>query len=93
MANSPVSREELNGTSLSLGTLLGGWHAQAIGQYGDYVYVAFSDGKLLDAKTITTKKDQAEVFAKLWIYNIKTKESQLKELVKGYAHPCSIQVT
>ncbi len=93
MANSPVVREELNGASLSLGTLLGGWHAQAIGQYGDYVYVAFSDGKLLDVKTITTKKDQAESFSKLWIYNTKTKQGQLKELAKGYSHPCSIQVT
>ena len=93
MANSPVSHEELNGTNLSMGTLLGGWHAQAIGQYGDYVYVAFSDGKLLDAKTLTTKKEQSETFGKLWIYNTKTKEGKLKELEKGYAHPCSIQIT
>jgi hypothetical protein len=93
MANSSVSLEELNGTSLSLGTLLGGWHAQAVGQYGDYIYVAFSDGKLLDQKTLTTKKDQAVVNGKLWIYNTKTKQGQLKDLEKGYAHPCSIQVT
>ncbi len=93
MASSPVSQEILNGTSLSVGTILGGWHAQAVGQYGDYIYVAFSDGKLLDAKTLATKKEQANSFGRLWIYNTKTKEGKLKDLVKGYAHPCSIQVT
>ncbi len=93
MANSPVSQETLNGTSLSVGTLLGGWHAQGVGQYGDYVYVAFSDGKLLDAKTIATQKEQSQVYGKLWIYNTKTNQGELKDLVKGYAHPCSIQVS
>ncbi len=93
MANSSVSQETLNGTSLSAGTVLGGWHAQAVGQYGDYVYIAFSDGKLLDPKTLATKKDQANTIGKLWIYNTKTKQGKMKELVKGYAHPCSIQVT
>jgi hypothetical protein len=93
MANSPVVHEELSGSSLSLGTLLGGWHAQAVGQYGDFIYVAFSDGKLLDPKAAATKQDQLDAFGKLWIYNSKTKEGQLKELPKGYAHPCSIQIT
>ncbi len=93
MARSVSTQEELNGTSLSLTTLLGGWHAQAIGQYKDYVYVAFSDGKLLDAKTIATKKEQSQAYGKLWVYNLKTKEGKLIDLEKGYEHPCSIQVT
>ncbi|XOV94491.1 MAG: hypothetical protein ACFHWX_07260 [Bacteroidota bacterium] len=93
MTNSPSGIEELNGSSLSVSTLLGGWHAQAVGQYKDYVYVAFSDGKLLDAKTIATKQEQSQAFGKLWIYNTKTKEGQLKDLEKGYEHPCSIQIT
>ena len=93
MARSVSAQEELNGTSLSLTTLLGGWHAQAIGQYKDYVYVAFSDGKLVDAKTIVTKKEQSQAYGKLWVYNIKTNEGKLIDLEKGYEHPCSIQVT
>ncbi|MEQ8337590.1 MAG: hypothetical protein RIA62_09600 [Cyclobacteriaceae bacterium] len=93
MARSVSTLEEINGTSLSLTTLLGGWHAQAIGQYKDYVYVAFSDGKLLDARTIATKKEQSQAYGKLWVYNIKTNEGKLIDLEKGYEHPCSIQVT
>ncbi len=93
MASSPISQEILSGTSISVGTILGGWHAQAIGAYGDYVYIAFSDGKLIDPKVIATKKDQSDAYGKIWIYNTKTKESTTKDLVKGYAHPCSIQVT
>lgn len=93
MANSPVVHEELNGTSLSVGSLLGGWHAQAVAQYGDYIYVAFSDGKLLDPKVVMTKKDQMNAHGKLWIYNTKTKQGEIKELPLGYTHPCSMQVT
>lgn len=93
MANAAGTKEELNGSSLSVGTLLGGWHAQAVGQYGDYIYVAFSDGKLVEKETVMTKKDQANAVSKLWIYNTKTKQGQMKELEKGYPHPCSIQVT
>lgn len=93
MANSVASRESLNGSKLSITAVLGGWHAQAVGQYKEFIYVAFSDGKLLDPKTIQEKKDQSDSFSKIWIYNTKTQESQLKDLIKDYPHPCSIQVT
>ncbi|GAB4232229.1 MAG: hypothetical protein Tsb0034_04870 [Ekhidna sp.] len=93
MASTSGAYEQLNGSSLNVGTLLGGWHAQAVGQYKEYVYVAFSDGKLLDAKTIQTKKDQSTGFSKMWIYNTKTQQGKLVNLESGYPHPCSIQVT
>ncbi|SNT37828.1 hypothetical protein SAMN05421640_3637 [Ekhidna lutea] len=90
MANSPSSREQLAGNSRSLTSLAGGWHAQAISQYKDYVYVAFSDGTKGKGDLAVGEKNPA---GKLWIYNIKTKESKIIDLEKGYAHPCSIQIT
>lgn len=93
MANTPTAREGLIGTGRDATTILGGWHAQAVGQYSDFIYVAFSDGKLLEPKVLAEKKDQSDTYAKLWVYNTKTKEGQLVDLEKGYPHPCSIQVT
>ncbi|WP_370089644.1 hypothetical protein [Ekhidna sp.] len=90
MANSTSVREELNGDSRNLTAIVGGWHAQAIGQYKEYIYVAFSDGNLGKGGVTVGSK---EPVGKLWIYNTKTKQSQLKELEKGYPHPCGIQVT
>ena len=90
IANSPSARESLEGNSLSLTAIAGGWHAQAISQYKDYVYVAFSDGTKGKGDLAVGDKDPA---GKLWIYNTKTKQSQVKDLEKGYAHPCSIQIT
>ncbi len=90
MANSIAKREVLSGDSRNLTAIVGGWHAQAVGQYKDYVYVAFSDGALTKAGVSIGSKDPV---GKLWIYNTKTKQSQLKDLEKGYPHPCSIQVT
>jgi hypothetical protein len=90
MANSPSIREQLDGNSLNLAALVGGWHAQAISQYKDYIYVAFSDGTIGKGDVALGDKNPA---GKLWIYNTKTKESQIKDMEKGYAHPCSIQIT
>lgn len=90
MANSASSRENLNGDSRNLTAIAGGWHAQAVGQYKEYVYVAFSDGNLGKGKVAVGSKEPT---GKLWIYNTRTKQSQLKELEKGYPHPCGIQVT
>ncbi|WP_436517234.1 hypothetical protein [Ekhidna sp. To15] len=90
MANSISKRETLSGDSKNLTAIVGGWHAQAIGQYKDYVYVAFSDGSLGKGEAKVGSKNPV---GKLWIYNTKTKQSQLKNLESGYPHPCSIQVT
>ncbi|MEP1032753.1 hypothetical protein [Ekhidna sp.] len=90
MANTIASRETLSGDSKNLTAIVGGWHAQAIGQYKDYIYVAFSDGSLGKGKVAIGSKNPV---GKLWIYNTKTKQSQLKDLENGYPHPCSIQVT
>ncbi|WP_425392341.1 hypothetical protein [Ekhidna sp.] len=90
MANSPSTREAIEGSSMDLTSILGGWHAQAVGQYQDYIYVAFSDGTKGKGDLAVGEKNPP---GKLWIYNTKTKESQMKDLEKGYAHPCSIQIT
>ncbi|WP_462248228.1 hypothetical protein [Ekhidna sp.] len=81
---------ELDGESRDLKAIAGGWHAQAVGQYKNFVYVAFSDGSLGKGKAKVGSSDKA---GKLWIYNVKTKENKLIDLEKGYAHPCGIQVT
>lgn len=91
MASSPSSREALNGTSINIGTIIGGWHAQAVGQYKNYVYVAFSTGDRTGRKVPGTKDKSYP--AKLWIYNTKTGKGKIQELIKGYEHPCSIQIT
>lgn len=90
MANTIADREVLSGNSKNLTAIAGGWHAQAIGQYKDFIYVAFSDGSLGKGKAKIGSKNPV---GKLWIYNTKTKKSQLKDLEEGYPHPCSIQVT
>ncbi|MEO9968017.1 MAG: hypothetical protein ABJF11_19650 [Reichenbachiella sp.] len=93
MANSETTRESLDGSSRNLKTIVGGWHAQAIGQYKNFIYVGFSDGKLTSDKVPAANKNPKDFAAKLWIYNTKTKEGKLIELEKGYPHPCSIQVS
>lgn len=91
MASSPSALEALSGSKLNLTTIIGGWHAQAVGQYKDFIYVAFSTGDRTGGKIQTSKTGSYP--AKLWIYNTKTKEGKIIELEKGYAHPCSIQIT
>lgn len=94
MANTKAGRETLIGDSgLNLKTIIGGWHAQAVGQYKDFIYVGFSDGKLWSDKIPMKEKNPSNYAGKLWVYNTKTKESKLVDLEKGYPHPCSIQVT
>ncbi|WP_424961320.1 hypothetical protein [Ekhidna sp.] len=90
-ASSPSARETLNGTGLNVGAIIGGWHAQAVAQYKDYIYVAFSTGDKTGGKIPSSKT--SSLASKLWIYNTKTKQGKIKELEKGYAHPCSIQIT
>ena len=93
MANSGTNRETLQGAGMNAVAIVGGWHAQAVGQYKNYIYVAFSSGKLTSDKVEASKLNPAGEFAKLWIYNTSTKEGKIVELEKGYPHPCSIQVT
>lgn len=77
MAGAEKKRLTLEGNSLNPLYLAGGFHAQAVGQYGDYMYVAFSE--LVGHAT-------------LWIYNLTTKVSSSFDLPSGYPHPCSIQI-
>ncbi|MEP2026258.1 MAG: hypothetical protein ABJH98_11265 [Reichenbachiella sp.] len=93
MANSGSSKETLNGSSMDVKAVLGGWHAQAVGQYKNFIYVAFSSGKVSSDKVEASKKAKMGEYGKLWIYNTNTKKGKLVELEKGYPHPCSIQVT
>ncbi|SMD32547.1 hypothetical protein SAMN04488029_0894 [Reichenbachiella faecimaris] len=93
MASSGTSKEQLNGSSMDVKAVLGGWHAQAVGQYKNYIYVAFSSGKVSSDKVEASKSVKMGEFAKLWIYNTTSKQGKLVELEKGYPHPCSIQIT
>lgn len=91
MASSQATLEELSGSSMNIGEIVGGWHAQAVGQYKDFIYVAFSNGDPTAGKISNSKSGKYP--SKLWIYNTKTKQGTMKELEEGYAHPCSIQIT
>ena len=93
MASAEAVTETLNGSSVNVGAILGGWHAQAVGQYKNYIYVAFSSGKISSDKAEITKQAPGGNVAKLWIYNLTDKQSKMVKLEKGYPHPCSIQVT
>lgn len=93
MASSGTSREALSGSGMDVKAILGGWHAQAVGQYKNYVYVAFSSGKPSSDKVEASKNTKMGEYGKLWIYDTNTKQGKLVELEKGYPHPCSIQVT
>lgn len=93
MASSKTSRETLNGSGMDVKAILGGWHAQAVGQYKNYIYVAFSSGKVSSDKVAVSKEVKMGEYGKLWIYDTKTKQGKLVDLEKGYPHPCSIQVT
>lgn len=79
MAGGEKKREILNGNRLSGLYLAGGFHAQAIGQYSNFVYVAFSESELAKGAT-------------LWIYDLDNHSSTKFDLPSEYPHPCCIQV-
>lgn len=77
MASSSKHQEVLKGDSQSYLDLAGGFHAQAISQYKNMIYVGISQGS---------------GSGKLWIYDQDDESSSVVDLPDGYPHPCCLQV-